>query len=726
MNIVSILVSILLIAIPTNFVFLHVAHASPVCEVKISGDFANMYTGQLASFEALVSGATSNNYSWIIEGPVVKDYDDNVYNSTSLSASQNLDPPTPLAEEDLHDASISFYWQMNETDPNRSVSVTAFTADGQKCEDSKTYHVAKGTDISHMAEDFYVQQNHPLSMGDRNTTRVLQQHQQWHIDFPFFSPSYSDNGDLFFDFHRIYLSHFDAWRTLFGYPKIVAWNPATSIPEGLEIDHDKRAPDYATMPLPAWFRLDSGVTGPFRETNIIPPNTFPVGHPFEFLNGRPFPCEETDAPHPPFPTRQQQLIDFEPDQELLGCGLTHPYHNTVHGEVGGLDGDMNNPATAPIDPIFWRFHKFIDGVSVNRFFPDSVSTTLEGVSDITSPRVFSQNPFRLNPYITSLPVISEQERHLFGTADAQAVSAEFDEPVIGVKPVDFTVNGYPAKQVSGQGKGPYVFIGFEPPDLGPINITFSPGNITDIAGNNFEGASWQYVLIENDADNDNDGIEDGLEANVLRTNPTIPDTDRDGIPDGLEATTSCLNPLVSDSHSMKISSIGMNETGDARIDSDNDGLSNLDEFTSNDDPCSTKSLDNTTGLGASATVLGNNQSEPLIVIMKHMPGLGGGERSLSYSSLTGNAIIMNNGNESVKKISNSQKEIVRSKLNNSGFFDTMSYYTPLENGRDSIQYVVIATSNGKLHGVYWTDTSRDVPDGLRNLPYILTYLLDKS
>ena len=67
-------------------------------------------------------------------------------------------------------------------------------------------------------------------------------------------------------------------------------------------------------------------------------------------------------------------------------------------------------------------------------------------------------------------------------------------------------------------------------------------------------------LVEDNQDKDNDGVEDGLEVNVLRTNPTIADTDNDGIPDGIEATTSCLNPLVSDSHSMKISSIGINET----------------------------------------------------------------------------------------------------------------------------------------------------------------------
>ena len=606
-----------------SLVFSGSGQPSPTCEVKISGGSPTMYPGQFVSLNTLVSGAQPHNYSWTLEGPAIKDYDDNVYNSTSLSASQNLDPPSPITEGDLHDRSISFYWQTNATDQNRTVTVTIYTPEGQRCEDSKTYHVAMGTDSDHQAEDFYVQQNHHISLGDRNTTRVLQQHQQWHIDFPFYAPSYDENGDLFFDFHRIYLSHFDAWRTLFGYPKIVSWNPDTVIPTGIDIDHAKRSLDYTPMPLPSWFKLNTGATGPFREINIIPANTFPPGHPFEFLNGKPFPCETSDASHPPFPAKQQRLIDFEPDQELLGCVLTHPYHNTVHGEVGGEDGDMNSPATAPIDPLFWRFHKFIDGVSVDRFFPDRTNISFGAVSDTSPPRVFSQNPFRLNPYITNLPVISEQERNLFGVTNVQALSAEFDEPVVGVKAGDFVVNGHPATQVSGQGKGPYVFIGLEPQHLGPINVTFSSGNITDKSGNNFEGSSWQYFLVEDNKDKDNDGVEDGLEVNVLRTNPTIADTDNDGIPDGIEATSSCLNPLVSDSHPMKISSIGMNETEDARIDSDEDGLSNLDEFTGNRDPCSSmKSLDTMTGIESSSMPAKDNQSEPLMIVIKQTSGLG--------------------------------------------------------------------------------------------------------
>jgi hypothetical protein len=36
-----------------------------------------------------------------------------------------------------------------------------------------------------------------------------------------------------------------------------------------------------------------------------------------------------------------------------------PYHNAVHN---GLGGNMPNPETSPLDPIFWPFHAFLVAV----------------------------------------------------------------------------------------------------------------------------------------------------------------------------------------------------------------------------------------------------------------------------------------------------------------------------------------------------------------------------
>ena len=97
-------------------------------------------------------------------------------------------------------------------------------------------------------------------------------------------------------------------------------------------------------------------------------------------------------------------MDFEPDLELLGCALTYTYHNDRHVAIGNDTGDMSFPPTAPKDPIFWRLHKFIDNISMKRFFPAVTDTETITTQDTIPPRVFSQNPFRLNPYITGLTI----------------------------------------------------------------------------------------------------------------------------------------------------------------------------------------------------------------------------------------------------------------------------------------------------------------------------------
>ena len=94
--------------------------------------------------------------------------------------------------------------------------------------------------------------------------------------------------------------------------------------------------------------------------------------------------------------------------------------------------------------------------------------------------------------------------------------------------------------------------------------------------------------------------------------------------------------------------------------------------------------------------------------------------------MTGNTVTLSNGTETIKNITNSKLEQIRTKLNGSGFFDALNYYAPANNSQESNQYQVLATANGKLHGVYWSDTSKNVPEGLRNLPYILSYLLNKK
>jgi len=388
---------------------------------------------------------------------------------------------------------------------------------------------------------------------------------QWHNDYRFWESSYNDNGDLFFDFHELYLAHFDSWRAEFGYPPITIWNPASAIPVGVEINHANRGGAYIARSLPTWFSDYPDQPGP----PVVVVNG-PQTRPISFLpippGGGPLPCETADAPGTPWPTTQDELIDFPADQELLGCALTSPYHNDRHVAIGG---HMRLPSDAPRDPIFWRYHQFIETVSDER-------------DGLTPPRVTYQYPFRLYPYLTELPMMSTQERGNGSTIEVPAISVYFSKNISGVEAQDFTVNGSPAMELSGQGSGPYIFSGFRFPELGSINVTLASGNISDQVGNRFEGESWKYILLDPTADVDRDGANDGLEVNSFRTNPTLPDSDGDGIPDGFEVSNPCLNPLLSDEHIMDMAG---NITDEKPIDSDLDNSSNIEEFRLKTNPC---------------------------------------------------------------------------------------------------------------------------------------------
>jgi hypothetical protein len=774
------------------------------CRVEITGGEPKMYPGQYAFFEANLTGVQgTENYTWTIEGPIIKDYDDNVDNGTLFNVSRNIEPPTLMSPDDFQKSSISFYWQPNTTDMNRTVSVTVQTLDGKECQDSEDFTVAMSMDdIDKQAEDFYVEANHPIP--GTNTSGVLQEHQSWHSRYRGPEASYFDQGDLFFDFHNLFIAHFDAWRELFGYSSIIEWNPGSPIPRGVEIDHNARY-GYRNgndqQPLPSWFNPLGGEDGIrpifFIQNETGDPQQIPAGHPLEghraivfvstsdprldedtrqFLQpfeGHTFPlCEEWDAPNNSsrYPIEQDSLDDFDPDRELLGCALTYPYHDTTHGRVAGdkngTIGDMASTGTSPKDPIFWRFHKFIDSVSANRSQIGEPAPTLalgeesQQAIDTVPPRVFAQNPFRLHPFLTELPTISEQERDLFGIAGVPALSAEFSEPVTGVTAKDFTVNGSPATQVYGKGAGPYIFIGFKTPGIGPVNVTFAPGNITDEEGNRFEGSTWSYEIVESTADKDIDGVMDGLEVNLWRTDPTRSDVDGDGISDGLEVSSGCLNPLVNDmdagmmSMGMFTLSLPVNDSNDdvnnspsgvtmgvpgnsssSSLDSDSDGMTNVQEINNKTDPCSPEQPQQTLQLPQGlfpradnvTSLLAQNDTRgfPFAIVIQKSGGTAGAtSSSLLYDSLSKVATSIVNGNKLSRQISDFDEQEAKRLFNNSGFFEsTTTFYPPAAGSADYIEFTVIATSNGKLHAVYWTDVSEGVPEPIRNLPYIMAYVL---
>jgi hypothetical protein len=290
------------------------------------------------------------------------------------------------------------------------------------------------------------------------------------------------------------------------------------------------------------------------------------------------------------------------------------------------------------------------------------------------------------------------------------------------------VEGSPATHVNGSGAGPYVFIGFDSPQIGSMNVILSAGNIKDSAGNQFDGSSWEYILVDPNQDNDKDGLQDGIEVDSLLTDPSDSDTDDDNIPDGFEiSSTTCLDPLQNDAHIMDITGEIVSEKG---LDSDDDGLTNIQEFLNNTDPCPPlQSMQEDLGdKGNSANDasirIENISSMPFALVIREKSIVRDLDNTFLYDSSTGQAISLIDGNKINREISNSIESVAKRTLNISDFFDIDNFYPVTPNIRDEfIEYMVVATLNGKLHAVYWTDKSDGVPDSVKNLPYILSYIL---
>jgi hypothetical protein len=570
----------------------------PNCQVDIRGGSHIMYTGNFTHLNATINGGVfPQKFAWAVEPDIIKDYDDRVYDDYPVVVYSPVEPVTHMGPGDFQKRDISFYWKL-EADTNRTVAVRVETEDGI-CEDVKTYTVLIGNTSDTQAEDFYAASKAPdHQIGPES--RVLQEHIRWHTGRNPVDGTYNGEGDSFFYFHKLFLDHFNAFRVEFGYPPIVAWDPSTLLQTGSEVDFSPRNESgYSPEKLPSWFQPH-----PFGQDKMERPERPSYG----------LACEKADAPSISWPYKtQDSLNDFEPDKELLGCVLTLPYHTSIHIKVGGNRvGSISYAETAPLDPLFWRLHKFIDNVSdahdnlVPVQFVDNLSslsrelTTVAGLTpneiydnlskltgiDRSPPQIEFKNPQGIFPFITKIPILTQEEAESagLGAVDEQAaISVIFNEPVTGVLANDLMVNESPATSVHGKGPGPYVFTGFIQPQIGSVNVTLSPGNIIDLNGNLFEGELWNYTLSKPTDDNDGDGIRDGLEISKYLTDPTNPDTDDDSIPDGFEVKTSCLNPLLDDSHVKNMAEEVINSTG---RDFDKDGVTNVQEFKQNTSPCS--------------------------------------------------------------------------------------------------------------------------------------------
>ena len=176
-----------------------------------------------------------------------------------------------------------------------------------------------------------------------------------------------------------------------------------------------------------------------------------------------------------------------------------------------------------------------------------------------------------------------------GLARLQVVVVTFWEPVTGVTPNDLTVSDSPAANVeeSYGSKKTYKFTGFATPAPGTVVVELRSGEIRDKDNLLFEGDSWTYKFFDPVGDEDGDGLNNEEEFE-RGADPLKPDTDEDGLPDSYEAAYPCLDPGWNEAFVGVYEHPGRVPGPTGSDDADDDGRSNLEEFTLGTDPCKAK------------------------------------------------------------------------------------------------------------------------------------------
>jgi len=117
---------------------------------------------------------------------------------------------------------------------------------------------------------------------------------------------------------------------------------------------------------------------------------------------------------------------------------------------------------------------------------------------------------------------------------------------------------------------------------------------------------------------------------------------------------------------------------------------------------------------------------PFLVIVYHKTGgLIGSDEKFIYNSFTKEMNYFNNrGIEFSKVLSDQQERSLKEILTNNTFFEAESFYPPIDSGAaDFFEYTLIATIDGKINAVYWTDVSEDMPRQLWNIVNNIEYYL---
>ena len=175
---------------------------------------------------------------------------------------------------------------------------------------------------SHLTEDQLVRRYFAPKPAN---SFLMKLHMQWHMN-PDNSIGVGNFGARFLEFHKSYIDLFDLYRKAKGYRPMRAWDPATRIPKSLfHRGRNKPGPGgiYPGCATPTWATIAGG------------PTPAPIN----------LDC--------------YKLADFQ-SLDDLGNNIAFAWHPAVHAAIGGDMAGLT--AMAPLDPVFFAFHKWIDKI----------------------------------------------------------------------------------------------------------------------------------------------------------------------------------------------------------------------------------------------------------------------------------------------------------------------------------------------------------------------------
>lgn len=296
--------------------------------------------GQQTTLSAVTTGFTAASFSWTIPPPHIKDYNDDLGTISGL-ATPLAWSTMPLAAADFAASTVTFYWKpsaaqtypLNGGPEARNVTLTVTpSGGGGPCTASSTFTIERNsTNPDKQAEDFYTSTHRAVTATNPGDGHVIDEHIYWH---QFVHDTFTD-WRYFLAWHGYFVRRFDDWRQEFGYPTVAPWYPGRPLPTGPEFDHDptlRLAFDPSANRIPTWYTIAGGTAGD------------PFGG-------------------------QHKLADYASLADLTSS-FEGSYHGLVHCNIGtgaggffahdGLGFGSMCKASSPKDPMFWRWHGFID------------------------------------------------------------------------------------------------------------------------------------------------------------------------------------------------------------------------------------------------------------------------------------------------------------------------------------------------------------------------------